>query len=94
MHPYLRKTPVKLLVAIDFQNETSKNFIVEAELRVKCENILINALTLCYPCLQGTVVSSLSLMQKVVGSKLTFYKNIANEFTKFSETYLRKTPLK
>ena len=46
---------------------------------------------LCYLYLHGAVVSSLSLLQEVVGSRLTFYKKFINEFTEFS--HLRKTPL-
>ena len=42
---------------------------------------------LCYLYLHGTVVSSLSLMHEVVGSRLTFYKNFVNEFTEFSESH-------
>ena len=45
---------------------------------------------LCYLCLHGAVVSSLYLMREVVGSRLTFYKKIVNEF---SESHLGKTPL-
>ena len=34
---------------------------------------------LCYLCLHDTVVSSLSLMQEVVGLRLTFHKHFVNE---------------
>ena len=46
-----------------------------------------------YMCLHGTVVSSLSLIQEVVGSRLTFYKHFVNKFTEFSESHLGKTPM-
>ena len=39
------------------------------------------------------MVSSLSLVQEVVGSRLTFDKHFVNEFTEFSERHLRKTPI-
>ena len=42
-------------------------------------------------CLHGTVLASLSLVQEVVGLRLTFYKKIVNEFTEFSEIHLGKT---
>ena len=48
---------------------------------------------LCYLCLHGAVVWSLLLMQQVVDSRLTFYKNFVNEFTEFSEGHLGKTPI-
>ena len=46
---------------------------------------------LCCLCLCGAVVSPLSLMQEVMGSRLAFYKIFVNEFTEFSENHLGKT---
>ena len=48
---------------------------------------------LCYLYLHGAVISSLSLMQEVVSSRLNFYTKFVNEFTEFSENHLGKTPL-
>ena len=47
---------------------------------------------LCYLCFHGAMISSLSLVQEVVGLKLFFYTNVVNEFTEFSESHLGKTP--
>ena len=41
----------------------------------------------CHMCLHGTVVSSLSLMQEVLGSKLTLFKNIFDTFCRICWFY-------
>ena len=46
---------------------------------------------LCDLCLHRAVVSSLYFVQEIVGSRLTFYKNVVNEFTEFSEIHFGKT---
>ena len=72
-------------------------FLYEVELSLNLMNTgnLINHLSinwgqfkypLCKLCLYGAVVSSLSLMQEFVGSRINFYKNCVYEFTEFSES--------
>ena len=48
---------------------------------------------LCYLCLLGAVVPSLSLMQEVVGSRHNYCLNFVNGFTYFGESHLGKTPI-